>query len=261
MNGIEQILADMKRAFESKKRDFPAEEKKVRYPCFRCGGTGIIFTVDDGVTKAMRCPDCLHDRQVASWLRKSGISLDDYKKYTLDSFLADTKESTAMKQIAMRFLKDPKANGIGYFGRSGSGKTHICIAICQALGKEHHYWQYRQKIQNIKAVMYTDEKRYNELMDEARYSPYLYIDDLFKGAVVNNQANMQDVQIVFDIINARYIKHLPTIVSSEYLMSEIVRFDEAIGGRLFEMLSPYIYNTAENRRLHSMTKASIIKSM
>lgn len=259
MTGIQEVLENMKKAFMNKK---PMPEKPKEFPCFRCNSTGIIFTVEDGVTKAAVCPDCAGIRRTAQYMKKSGISKEDYARYTMDTFLPDTDEAKKMKACALRFLNDPKATGIGFFGKSGSGKTHMCVAICQALGKPHRYWQYRQRIQEIKAVMYQDERRYNELMNEARYAPYLYIDDLFKDArtVVNGvyTINTQDLQIMFDIIDTRYMKKLPTIVSSEYQLSDITRVDEAIGGRLYEMLSPYINRTTENRRLRNLAKIDIM---
>lgn len=64
----------------------------------------------------------------------------------------------------------------------------------------------------------------------------LLIDDLFKGKV-----NETDINIMFEIINHRYINKLPIICSTEYLVEEILSFDEAIGSRIYEMSKDFMF--------------------
>lgn len=223
-----------------------------QFPCERCGGTGWLYFKDEnGLDKACRCPACKQARDMHRWLRTSGITEENYKRYTINSFKTDNMTAYRMKKVAKEFLENPNANGIGYFGKPGIGKTHICIAICQAMGKEHHYWQYRREIQRIKTVMYKDLKKYDEMIDTVSKLPWLYIDDLFKGAISDGKISTQDQQLMFDIINTRYVNRMNTIVSSEYPLGTILEADEAIGSRLAEMLKPYVFtvNDGRNRRL------------
>lgn len=232
-------------------REPPIEPSQ--FPCKRCNGTGVIFIPDaNGIVVGCRCPDCRDARDTHRFLRKSGITPENYARYTMDTFKTDSLEAYKMKDLALRFLQDPNATGIGYFGRPGIGKTHICIAICHELKREHHYWQYRREIQRIKAVMYKDLDRYDEMIDQVSRLPWLYIDDAFKGAIADGVMANQDQQLMFDIINSRYVNRLPTIMSSEYPLGTILEADEAIGSRLAEMLKPYIFtvsDAAQNRRL------------
>jgi DNA replication protein DnaC len=184
------------------------------------------------------------------YLRSSGIKPENYEAFTMERFKTDNIMAYEMKKLAQDFLKDPNAKGLGFFGRPGTGKTHICIATCQAMKREHHYWQYRREIQRIKAVMYKNLDRYDEMIARVSQLPWLYIDDLFKGAIKGNEMQSQDQQIMFDIINSRYVNRMPTIVSSEFPLDEITRADEGTGSRLKEMLEPYVYTVhGENRRL------------
>lgn len=221
--------------------------KRSKFPCERCHSTAWIDVVKDGRVYKMRCPDCRLARDQARYLEESGITPTDYAKYRLDNFKVTDMATARMMREARAYLADP-SKSIGYFGKPGTGKTHICIAICQALGKEHHYWQYRREVQRLKGVMYKDIDRYEALIRKAAEAPYLYIDDLFKGAWAGDQLSSQDDQIMFDIINTRYIKKLPTIVSGEYGISAISKADEAIGSRLYEMMAPHIVDVVGGNR-------------
>ena len=44
-----------------------------------------------------------------------------------------------------------------------------------------------------------------------------------------------DIQILFKIINYRYVNRLPIIVSSECLSQGLLEVDKAIGSRIIEM--------------------------
>lgn len=45
---------------------------------------------------------------------------------------------------------------------------------------------------------------------------------------------------MFEIVNYRYFKGAPMIISSEYLVEDILSFDEGIGSRIFEMCKGHI---------------------
>lgn len=244
---METVNEAINRIIANLKKD---EMEEPKYTCNRCKDRGFIAVKENGSTFAMLCPDCTARADQKRWMKRSGITENDYRRYTFDTFTTDTEESQRMKEIALRFLANKDARGMGVFGRPGTGKTHLCIATCQALGKEHYYWQYRNEIQKIKSAMYKDLNSYLDMIDIPKTKPYLYIDDLFKGALVGNDIAQQDKQIMFDIINERYVRNLPTIISSEYSLNQITKSDEAIGSRIFEMLNPYIIKvTGVNRRL------------
>ena len=251
MNSIGNILMDMKNAL--KLNGVLQEEPQPTESCPICHDTGTVFYTEDGIVKAKECPVCMTKIKSNRWMKKSGIPESEYQRYTLESFKEDTPTAAKMKKMAMDFLQDSYATGIAFLGKSGNGKTHICTGICQKLNKEHYYWQYRSKIQEIKNVMYNDSPKYEMLINQAKNVPCLYIDDFFKGAVMpNGMLSQQDLQVMFDIIDARYINRRVTIISSEYTVQDLIRLDEATAGRIIEMASPYVCNiNGENRRLHN----------
>ena len=58
---------------------------------------------------------------------------------------------------------------------------------------------------------------------------------MFKGKV-----NESDINIMFEIINYRYLNFLPIIVSSEFTVENLLGFDQGVGSRIYEMCKDYI---------------------
>lgn len=220
--------------------------------CEKCGGTGWIDYEKDGYEYGRPC-ECRAAKIIELQLKASGIEYAEYAEKTLETFKADTEMAAKMKRMAEEYLADRPANGIGYFGKSGTGKTHICIAICQELTRRgegaHKYFSYRTEIQRLKALAY-NEPEYFRQMDGWTSCDILYIDDLFKFAK-DRQGNIysQDLQITYDIINTRYLNRSRTIFSSEYTVNDIKNIDSALGSRIYEMIRPYgLECTGKNRR-------------
>ncbi len=84
----------------------------------------------------------------------------------------------------------------------------------------------------------------------------LLIDDLFKFSVSKDGSiQQQDLQIMFDIINNRYLNRRITIFSSEYTVAEIKDVDAALGSRIFSMIHPYgMKCEGANRRFAEVQK-------
>lgn len=137
-----------------------------------------------------------------------------------------------------------------FLGQPGSGKTHISIALAINLLKAKAnvvYMPYRDTIITIKQNI-LDKETYMRSLLKYKQCQVLLIDDLYKGKVSGS-----DVNIMFEIINYRYLNHLPVIISSELSFKEILHYDEAVGSRLYEMSKNFIVTMdkglAKNYRL------------
>lgn len=222
--------------------------------CKDCYNTGFILKEVDGYAQSVPCK-CYQQRVLTRRLKKSGINPVEYKKRSLDNFKADTEIAKTMKEAAIKYLTDDKAKCIGYFGGSGLGKTHICIAICLELtlnhNKGHRYFEYRKEMQRLTTAYYKNQKEYDDLMFIWKNCDNLYIDDFWKNSRnKNGEIDTLELRITYDIINGRYLNGLATIFSSEYEVKEIMKIDEAIGGRIYEMVIPYgIKCEGKNRRI------------
>lgn len=88
---------------------------------------------------------------------------------------------------------------------------------------------YREEVTKIKQTV-TDAINYEHAIRRFKNAPVLMIDDLLKGK--NTDA---DVNILFEIINYRYLNYLPMVISTEKTTDELLEFDEGTMSRIIEM--------------------------
>lgn len=261
---IKKMMERIKKTMQERPKAQQPEQKipEDGIQCSRCNNTGWML-VKNGDHEAMgHCPVCWERRQVISRLKKSGVSSADYARYTLDAFDGDRSPAAKlMKEMARRYLQEHIKGGPGFgvFGKSGMGKTHICIAVCQELtrrfGEPHFYFSYRAEIPNLVKASRSYSDDYDAAMKKWKTCQNLYIDDLFKfsGRVESGKLvaiDRDELKVVFDLINARYLNHLTTLFSSEYSVGNLARIDEALGSRIYEMVNPYALRVdGQNQRL------------
>lgn len=206
--------------------------------CPKCRNKGYIMVLrEDGSPLSREC-SCVTMRRCVRRMEESGLR-DVIKNCTFDRFQAGESWQRTVLQSAMDYAKNPE----GWFlicGQSGAGKSHLCTAICRELllqSQQVVYASWRQEIGEIKAMALDAEGR-GEKLSELKNAQVLYIDDLFKtgaGPMGEARPTAADISLAFEILNPRYMSRRITIVSTEFLPDELLRFDEALGGRLMEM--------------------------
>ncbi len=212
------------------------------YSCALCKNKGIIaYPEISGLgysAVVFRECVCMKPRRSLRRLERSGLK-SLIKDYTFERFNVYKPWQGLMLNAARCYAEKPE----GWFfvgGQSGSGKTHICTAICRELllsGRAVIYMLWRDTVAQLKAAV-TDEKRYAELINEYKTVDVLYIDDLFKAGRSKEaaaQPTSADINVAFEILNYRYNNPaLLTVISSEYSIGDIISIDEAVGGRIYE---------------------------
>ena len=223
--------------------------------CPLCGNTGQIMEKGPGGlldVHVFEC-SCMNTRRSLRAIRHSGMA-DMLDRYTLESYQTPDTERRAIKQAAIDFIRAPE----GWFyidGRSGSGKTHICTAICGELikqGKRVAYMLWRDESTKLKGGI-TDREWYEQRIEKLKTVPVLYIDDFWKAKRVDGAVRVTDgdVNLAFEILNFRYNdRKLRTIISTELTLDEIIGIDEATGGRIYERARGFVKAApADNWRL------------
>lgn len=244
-------------------KDMPSS--KIEYKCEKCKDTGWIETERDGYRFAAKCR-CRLAREAEHRLEVSGLA-DTVQKQTFDSFITETQTQKSMKSTAQRYTKAllaaKKGDRIPWMyigGNPGSGKTHICTAVCGEMLRNNYgvrYMQWLDESRKLKANV-NDEDFEDQVADYINIS-VLYIDDLLKQKYTPNPVFSEaDIKIAFTILNARYLMNKPTIISTEWsLLDHLLPADEGVFSRVYERCRGYHLNIdrspANNFRLRRET--------
>ncbi len=230
------------------------------YDCVKCKNKGFIAVLRaDGSFFTREC-SCMPMRKCLQQMEASGLS-KTIRKQTFENFHATEPWQISLKGLVSQYAKAPEG-WLMIGGQPGSGKTHLCTAVCRELllrGETVFYMPWREYIGKLKAVNGDVNERF-DLLDKCKKSPWLYIDDLFKTG--KNQDNLSsptstDINLAFEIINHRYCQQLPTIISTEKSSEELTDIDEALASRIIECCGKHVYcitpGSEKNYRMRNVT--------
>ena len=230
----EELSCDKSYTSNLENKDYTS---KVTDLCPICGGVGFIVKRDKKYQDIISPCSCTVKNNIKSKWKFSGLNVDssqlslkNYKIYNTITKKCKTAALNYLKSFSQ--IKNTRHNSIAFLGQVGSGKSHLCTAIAINLidlGVKVIYMPYRDVINKIKQNM-LDEESYSSLIGKYKTSELIVIDDLFKGKITES-----DINILFEIINFRYLNNYPIIISSEYTMEKLLELDEAVGSRILEM--------------------------
>ena len=236
-----------------------AEEEKQAPPlpvCPVCGGSGWepLGRDRDGYSWVKPCA-CVAVGQARQRIKQSGLS-DLLEQCTFDSFKTREPWQQEMARTAARYA-DAVINGekpwLFMGGQPGCGKTHLCTAICGKLlnaGKGVKYAQWTEAARELRGLSF-DSTAFKNAIAPFMDAAVLYIDDLFKGQP-GSKPSATDGALAFEILNPRYFQTKPTIISSEWTLSDLLNLDQGTFSRVRERAQGYIINigadTGKNQR-------------
>jgi DNA replication protein DnaC len=217
--------------------------------CEICDGTGWIWhdTYNDAGIRthswSVKCV-CRKHKENLRRMKNSGLG-HVIEELTFDTFIAQEEWQKTMKRTGEKYLiqlehgEESRKPWLYLGGAVGCGKTHIATAICGELlkrGLSIKYMQWLPESRRIKSDI--NEASLDEALDKYYNADVLYIDDLFKqqrNRGARPQPTDADVKIAFMIINNRYNSRKPTILTSEWFLSDdLMEIDEGTFSRIYE---------------------------
>lgn len=219
------------------------------YNCDKCKNRGDYMEKHDGYEVLVPCK-CMVIRKAIRELKKSGLE-NQIEGLGFDSYKVVDELTAKIKRLAIENLKAKEWFFIG--GQTGAGKTHISTAIAAELLRRSvqvRYKRYIEMVQSLKTKKFTSDSEYYEELLPLVNCEVLYIDDLFKGKVLD-----QDVSIIWELIDDRYTNGKKTIISSEMDLSEIARLDESLAGRINQRAGKYVINIEKNKEFNRRLNA------
>lgn len=201
--------------------------------CRICRNKGyIVYLNEDGDEICQECK-CMIQRQTMARIERSGLQ-ELLASHTFENYRTNAEWQKSAKAKAEHFAKNPEG-WLFIGGQSGAGKTHLCTAVCNVLirkGYEIRYVLWRELLHKLESNRF-EESNYIQILDEIKTVDVLYLDDFLK--VKGDKSKISSsIEYAFEIINARYNTKKMTLISSEWMISEIADFDEATAGRIFQ---------------------------
>jgi len=148
-----------------------------------------------------------------------------FQDCTFDNYQATCKGSQAALNAAERYVAKfetigAKGAGLIFCGKLGTGKTHLAISIAKEIAKHGAQVKYINLLNLIRRIRssWKDDSDLSETQILKIVSEFdlLIIDEI---GVQNGTENERT--ILFDIINSRYEKMVPTIIISNLALDEI----------------------------------------
>ena len=229
-------MTDCERA-KRKAAFYNAEHGKLTgYDCPECLNRGDFLIADENGDLVYRECRCMTIRRNMKRMEKSGLA-PLLEIYTLAKFQTPERWQEIAKEKATDYLKNGNSAWFVASGCVGSGKSHLCTAICGELmtfGNDVRYMMWRDDGAQLKSSV-NDRDAYQRLILPLKTARVLYIDDFWKGSSITDG----DKNLAFELLNNRYVSGKRTIISTEKTIQQILDVDEATGSRIYQKSKGY----------------------
>ncbi|MBQ9070696.1 MAG: ATP-binding protein [Clostridia bacterium] len=213
---------------------YPEDYTDVKYYCPTCKDTGFLEN-----TKACSCfrrllySENIKSSGMGNLIDKQSFENFDISVYAYDEEVLNKMENvlSVAKEFAYNFSKN-RGKNLLLMGRTGTGKTHISTSIAKVLLEGGYYVLY-DSAQNIISAFENDRFKsgfgpYEPTADKYLECDLLIIDDL--GAEFVNQFS---VSCLYNILNTRRNRGLPTIISTNLTASDLSsKYEDRIYSRI-----------------------------
>ena len=224
-------------------RNIKKKGNRISYKCKYCKDTGFEYDKETNTAKRCRC-GLIDTRLINNRLKfasipdtYSGLTLSDYNTNVYKLEKNKKKAVSAMK--AIRYWVDNfyivSRKGIGlylYSNAKGSGKTMLAACIANEIinkgGASVRFATSIQILNEIKATWKNKDESESELLKYLCLTDVLVIDD-FGTETVKDWMEER----IYHLINQRYIDKKPTILTSNYKLSDI-KYNDRIINRINE---------------------------
>lgn len=149
----------------------------------------------------------------------------NYPKFS--EFKANDKQSKDLLKILVAYIKNKKweqeINGFLILGNAGVGKTYSLQCLASALierAKKVRFVNVNQILDEVKNT-FDSEKKESDVIDNYKTIDFLFIDDF--GAERKSDFSKN---LIYKIIDYRYVNNLPTFFSSNYTMEELQNIND-----------------------------------
>ena len=210
---------------------YPADYSEIKYTCPICCDTGY---------EGSKLCSCFREELIKENIRSSGIG-NLIEKQSFDNFRLDIYKDEAIKKemthnlneakkYAAEFSRDSK--NLLLIGTTGTGKTHLTTAIARTVIEKGFEVIY-DSAQNVVAAFEYDRFKSGYGQYEARGEKYLECELLILDDLGTEFSNQFTVSCLYNLLNTRINKGLPTVISTNLGAGELLsRYEDRIYSRI-----------------------------
>ena len=213
--------------------------------CEKCSGIGWVVLKDDkdGLEKAVRCSCRAVSTQNLDQIISSSHIDQAYAKMSWADYQPENAKQREALRISQRYVEVfpnleevfASSTGILYTGPCGTGKTHLAVCVLKGIlekGYRGMFADFHELLRNLKdSYDPSSESSAMEVLQPILDTDILVLDDLGSHNVTGW---LKDT--VFDIINYRYRKQKPLIVSTNLPLESlsVTSRDFVVGSQEYE---------------------------
>lgn len=227
----------------------PEDYLEVKYTCQKCEDTGIYEERDDEKnvsygSKYCECYMSLLKKYAAEEINKNTpLELSNFEDFDLELYPATKNGESPREAMSYVFNScieyaksfDLDSVSLYFYGRTGLGKTHLSLAIANEAVKKGYNVIYGSVINFLNKM---EKEKFGRADTDTEKilieADLLILDDL--GAEFTTAYT---VSAIYNILNSRICRGVPTIISSNLDLNEIKgRYPESIASRIVGTFSP-----------------------
>lgn len=183
------------------------------------------------------CPACRSESRAKEIIGKAGIQ-KRFLNCTFENYEANGELQTYVKSKVQSFADNfPKVllagSSLILSGSVGTGKTHLSCAVANQLALSGYTSCLRTVSELVQSIRdgrnWSNNKTSSQLIDEYAAFDLLIIDEFGVQSGTDNELN-----ILFDVVNARYADQKPTMALTNLSKEE---FKQKVGDRIFDRLT------------------------
>lgn len=231
-------LREKSLGFQKAKKDllasfgFGEDYLNVKYHCSKCKDTGYVHgIVCECYTKLL---NKLSYEELAN---SSSLKLSDFESFSLDRYTdsADREQMAATLSLCKQYCSEfsTLSPSLFFHGRTGLGKTHLSLAIAGEVIKQGYNVVYGSA-HNFFNALEREHFGRSELPDGTTEEKLINCDLLILDDLGSEFITQFSVPQLYNIIDSRLSKELPTIINSNLSFKEIEsKYSERIASRIY----------------------------
>lgn len=221
-----------KRAEELVRLGYPEDYTEPKFSCQLCSDTGSVDMKLCSCFKKMLITENIKSSGIGSLIEKQSFDNFDTERYRAEPELYEHMKINVAKakKFAESFGK-PYGNLL-LMGKTGVGKTHISTSIAKVVIESGYNVLYDSS-QNIVSDFEADRFKSGYGPYEPKADKYLECDLLIIDDLGTEFVNQFTISCLYNLINTRQNRALPTVVSTNLTTEELItKYEGRISSRL-----------------------------